>query len=351
MLTIGMMVKNEQEYIDRSIDFIKQNEYEYSIYDTGSNDKTLSILQNRMINYRACSFTNYADVRNIIIDGISGDYLLMLDGDETITERIVIPEEKYNLYKVTRCHYLGNGCIYYDKTLRLYRNNRKVRYVGELYEYANISSEDIGQANILIHHFGYLKKTFINKAKNNLEQIQALMNKDARAVFYSMQALYLILLGDYLEVENTILQGKERTSSIWFFILLSDLKKIKKEYKRALSLLDEAEIFANRSFVEDELCFYLSRINAKRGIIYMLHGDYDNAQKHFECIDDTLAYCRDINLLALYKKKKATEKVKEFEKALSKYCFESDRNKPVSFSCEVLSDCYSERLEDINITF
>lgn len=351
MLTIGMMVKNEQEYIDRSIDFVKQNEYDYSIYDTGSNDKTLSILQNRMINYKICSFTNYADVRNKIIGGISDDYLLMLDGDETITEKIVIPEEKYNSYKVTRCHYLGNGCVYYDKTIRLYRNNGKVRYDGELYEYANISSEDIGQTNVLIHHFGYLKTTFINKAKDNLGQIQALINKDAKAVFYSMQALYLILLGDYLEAENTILQGKERTSSIWFFILLSDLKKIKKEYTCVLSLLDEAERFANCNFVEDELCFYLSRINAKRGIIYMLKGDYDSAQKHFECIDDALVYCRDINLLALYKKKKETEKVKEFEKALSKYCFENERNKLVSFSCEVLSDCYSERLEDIDITF
>lgn len=351
MLTIGMMIKNEQEYIDRCIDFISQYKYDYNIYDTGSSDETLSILQNRMIDYKTCSFTNYADVRNRIIDGISSEYLLMLDGDETITEKVNIPDEKYNSYKVTRCHYLGNGCIYYDKTTRLYKNNKKIKYDGELYEYANISSDDVGQTNVLIHHFGYLKTSFLNKAKKNLEQIHTLMSKEDRAVFYSMKALYLILLGEYHEAENTILQGKEKFSSIWFFILLADLKKIKKEYTEALSLLEEAELFANRNFEKEEQCFYLSRINAKRGIVHMMKNDYDNAQKCFECIDDVLAYCREINLLALYKKKQESEKSREYEDILSKYCFESDRNIPVSFSCEVLSDCYSEKLEDIDITF
>lgn len=347
MISIGMMLKDEQEYLDKCLNSLANGNYKYIVYDTGSGDSTLNILEHYGIEYIKYPFTNYSDVRNKILNDVGSGFVLMVDGDEAIVKEVMEPDDAYEAYKVNRCHYLGNGCVYYDKTIRLIRNGNATRYLYALYEMLNTPKEMVGQTDVLIHHFGYLKPTFMSKAARNIAIIEKQVHQDRRTVHYSMMSLYLLLLGKLDEAEKAIKEGMKVGDNIWFFVLLSDIYKIRKEYSCAMGFLEEAKEYISSIVDDKERNFYDSRLSAKQGIILTMRKKYEDALLCYEQIDDVMEYCKLLNLSYIYKKIGQKHERSRIKEKLASYPYESERMKKTTLLGEIISDVFSTRLEEL----
>ena len=90
LLSIVMMVKNEERYLDKTLyalnDLRKDIDTELIILDTGSTDNTIEIAKKYTDKvYFEKWNDNFADMRNVSISYASGDWILILDADEKLT--------------------------------------------------------------------------------------------------------------------------------------------------------------------------------------------------------------------------------------------------------------------------
>ena len=108
LLSIVMMVKNEEINLDKTLfalsDLRTEIDSELIILDTGSIDNTVEIAKKYTDKvYFAKWNNNFADMRNISISYATGEWILILDADEKLTNYDRLKEffnsdlkEKYN---------------------------------------------------------------------------------------------------------------------------------------------------------------------------------------------------------------------------------------------------------------
>jgi hypothetical protein len=141
-----IMVKNEEKSIKTTIDSLKDYINTIIVYDTGSNDNTLSMIvkccqtNNQILHVKTTNiFNNFAESRNDSIEfaeSINIDYLLLMDaGDEFKTDLSInefsnmtsnIPKETF--YGILKLKWLENGIITEHDGLRFIKNKCQIRY-------------------------------------------------------------------------------------------------------------------------------------------------------------------------------------------------------------------------------
>ena len=89
LLSIVMMVKNEERYLHRTlkslIPLMNEIESELIILDTGSNDNTVNIAKEYTEKVYFSEWNNnFADMRNKSISYAKGEWILILDADEKL---------------------------------------------------------------------------------------------------------------------------------------------------------------------------------------------------------------------------------------------------------------------------
>lgn len=87
MLSLCMIVKNEENNLQECLDRVKAYVDEMIIVDTGSSDRTKSIARSftdKVFDFKWCD--DFSAARNFSIEQASNDWVLILDGDEFITE-------------------------------------------------------------------------------------------------------------------------------------------------------------------------------------------------------------------------------------------------------------------------
>lgn len=88
MLTLNMIVKNEERGIVATLESCKHLIDRWDIVDTGSTDKTPSLIQKCMQNVPGTlhhlPFVDYATARNAALDLCQDDWALLLSGDELV---------------------------------------------------------------------------------------------------------------------------------------------------------------------------------------------------------------------------------------------------------------------------
>jgi len=191
-----MIVKNEEEHIARCLGSVSAIADEMIVVDTGSIDRTREIA--RVFGARVSDFTwadDFSAARNLSLEQASGDWILVLDADETIApadhrrlaELINGPHAKPVAYDiVTRTYTMhlnidgwnandgtydreeaGNGW-YPSAKVRLFRRILQARFVNPVHECLEPSliaaGIEIRPCPIVVHHYGRL---------GNEEKIQA----------------------------------------------------------------------------------------------------------------------------------------------------------------------------------
>ena len=138
-----MIVRNESEHLARCLTSAKDHVDEIVVVDTGSEDDTVAIAQRygaTLYHFDWCD--DFAAARNFSLDKVTGDWILILDADETLIVETDAFRQQLSAslpalmgYALTRTEInLLEDDISGGLHIRLFRNDSGLRYVGRYHE-------------------------------------------------------------------------------------------------------------------------------------------------------------------------------------------------------------------------
>lgn len=130
-LSVVIITYNEESNIGRCIDSVKKIADEIIVLDSFSTDKTVEIARSKSAIVTQQKFAGYIEQKNLALDLATYPYVLSLDADEAIDERLAesISLAKstftHQAYTMNRCsnycgRFIRHGSWYPDKKLRLF---------------------------------------------------------------------------------------------------------------------------------------------------------------------------------------------------------------------------------------
>ena len=189
-LSLCMIVKNEEKKIARALESVRALVDEMIVVDTGSKDRTKEIAASLGATVFDAAWTDdFACARNVSLSKAKGDWILVLDADETLSPQdhgrlrdlIRACERSPDGYEMTTRNYVleaatsgwtaNNGSYageetgtgwYPSRKVRLFRNDPRIRFSGAVHELVEASMRAAGMqvaaCDIPIHHTGKLKR-------------------------------------------------------------------------------------------------------------------------------------------------------------------------------------------------
>lgn len=187
LLSIVMMVKNEERFLQQTLNALKpltdSIDSEIIILDTGSTDKTVEIAKTFTDKIYFCKWKDdFGCMRNISISYASGEWLLVIDADEVLTEsNSLIEFFRSDMHKIynsasVEINNIVNGKSEqsnYETSVELVRFFRRdgFKYTGKIHEQP-VFEEPLFRKIAKFDHFGYLyidEEFKMNKIKRNYE--------------------------------------------------------------------------------------------------------------------------------------------------------------------------------------
>lgn len=215
LLSIVMMVKNEEKYLDKMLSSLKNLRKninsELVILDTGSNDNTVNIAKKYTDKvYFEKWNNNFSDMRNKSISYAKGDWILILDADEVLIDCDKLIQffntdlcKKYNSATIELMNIKSQDENKYNlvSIIRLFKNKKGFCYEGVIHEQPKFNGplyNDIAT----FKHYGYmfqdkdlLKKKYNRNEKILLEEI----NKNPNDPYVNFQLGKNYLIADLYE--------------------------------------------------------------------------------------------------------------------------------------------------------
>lgn len=181
MITCCVITKNEERHLDRCLSSVSGIATEIIVVDSGSTDNTLVIAQKHSATVIEIEWQDdYAYARNVAIENAQQPWILFLDGDESLQHGASL---RKNLSK-TRSSVGGVVMSRYDHfinpetgkqttvpvgTVRLFRNERSIRFKYHIHEVVGPSVRDSGfkftffKKPVIFHHIDQHSKEFLRK--------------------------------------------------------------------------------------------------------------------------------------------------------------------------------------------
>ena len=210
-ICLTMIVKNEADFIEKSLQSIKKYIDYYVICDTGSTDNTIDIIKKTMANtpgeVLSHKWVDFSTNRNLAIEASRNktDYILIMDADDkfNVNSENLFTNLKLDVYDVKILH----GNIEYYRP-QLLRSSLNFKYVGVLHEYIEIP-QGSSRAKLENCYIQYNKfKSNRNKNSNKYQDDAAVLERalltepnNSRYVFYLAQS-YRDCANDSKCIEN-----------------------------------------------------------------------------------------------------------------------------------------------------
>lgn len=129
-ISLAMIVKNEALGLKRAMASAGQAVDEIVVVDTGSTDDSIALARAAGATVIETEFVDFSQARNRAIGACTGDWILMLDGDESFglspaaAIRVAVNDADYKGYYLLRWNFLNdpNEVSFTDHCLRLFRN-------------------------------------------------------------------------------------------------------------------------------------------------------------------------------------------------------------------------------------
>jgi len=142
VLSLCMIVKNEQAVLDRCLTSARDAVDEIVVVDTGSADDTVEIARDHGATVLRHDFADldFAAARNRSLDAATGDFVLVLDADETLHEdsagliRLLAGENEPVGYVVNRHNRRDGERTTVDHAVRLFARRPGFRYRHRVHE-------------------------------------------------------------------------------------------------------------------------------------------------------------------------------------------------------------------------
>jgi len=194
-LSLCMIVRNEQPNLVRCLSSVKAAVDEIVIVDTGSTDRTKDLAA--VFGARVFDFAwtdDFSSARNVSLSQAKGDWILVLDADETLSPRdhrklreiIRKSPKRIGGYDLATRNYVmeantagwtandgsypaeeaGTGW-YANRKVRLFRNDPRIRFSGAVHELVEASMLEAGMkiatCEIPVHHTGKLDRARVTE--------------------------------------------------------------------------------------------------------------------------------------------------------------------------------------------
>lgn len=216
-LSLAMIVKNEAEHLEKCLSTARPHVDEIVVVDTGSTDGTQEIAQQYADVFEEIEWPDsFSIARNYSMDKASGDYILILDGDEHIPDetqwrklRGVLREKEdiAGIQFMVRNLVPDNQILEADvmPQVRLVKNHPMIRYNGKVHNqigenldrYRKQSGDTLGRAAVEVIHVGYALERDQIKAKYS-ERLHLLEHEVENADNAQKKAYYQYQLGNAL---------------------------------------------------------------------------------------------------------------------------------------------------------
>ena len=187
-LSLCMIVKNEEHYLEGCLESAKSLVDEIIILDTGSTDKTIEIAKKYTDNIYHFEWCNdFSKARNESLKHATKEWILYLDADERLQEsqlqdiRDLMKRPEFGAYMLNlKCYSDMNDYSKYEMAVyrRMFRNYENVYFKGKVHEQVYYSLKELGvvtaNTSIIIEHLGYAVSDEIMDAKKerNLTLLQ-----------------------------------------------------------------------------------------------------------------------------------------------------------------------------------
>jgi len=291
LISVCMIVKNEEKNIEKSLKSIQKLGYEIIVVDTGSTDKTKEIVKrytDKLFNYKWCD--DFSLARNFSVSKAKNKYIFILDADEEIIqfdkneieETIINNENKIGTIEVIN-EYKRNGNSFksISKVSRIF-NKDKYKFKGEIHEQLVPligKKEEYHDLNIRINHSGYSEEEIKRKDKLNrnirLLKKELLSKQEDPYILYQLGKTYY-LMEDYFQATNYF----EKALSIDLDTKLYYVEDLVESYGYSLINSKRYEEALNLLGVYDEFKSYCDFIFLI-GMIYMNNGYFKEAINEF----------------------------------------------------------------------
>lgn len=296
MLTLCMIVKNEEENLRNCLSKVIDLVDEIIIVDTGSTDNTKNIALEFTDKVYDYDWSNdFAAARNFSVSKASNNWILVLDADEYVNKFskdtiYFFINDKRNEKVVGRIERIdiledGSGDKRYIERISRLLNKKYFQYEGTIHE--QIVSKD-GKAyntvsvDITAYHIGYTKEVVnkTNKLKRNKEMlIRALEGKPKDPYLYFQLGKTNYMMKDY----DTSCSCFEKALTYQLDSRLEYVEDLVETYGYALI---NSNRFSEAMKVVDYSRFYRNNadFNFLLGLIYMNNAKFQQAVESFlEC--------------------------------------------------------------------
>ncbi len=315
-LTIGMIVKNEEKWIETCLSAIKpildNVESELIVTDTGSSDKTVEIAKkytDKVLHFDWIG--DFSAARNFGLEKARGDWFMMLDADDIFRscDHIIDFFNSGEYKKYNSASYISrnlakdsdNTVTYSDFLVpRMTKIRPETRFEGIVHEYLTTFGLPVKKIDDIADHYGYLfenEEERINKFKRNTD----LLLKTYKSEKSPDPMLFVQLYQSYMSIEesekayNYIDEGielaKEKNSitiAALYFHKASGLQT-QKRFEESVKVCDEYFMIDKR-IRKDRLWADGEMYGIKAQCLYSLER-YDEAVNSFRCFFETF---RDI---------------------------------------------------------
>ncbi|MBI4776560.1 MAG: tetratricopeptide repeat protein [Deltaproteobacteria bacterium] len=291
-ISLCMMVKNEETHLEECLASVVGAVDEIVVVDTGSEDRTVEIAQSYGARvYHHPWFDDFSGMRNITLSYARGEWILIMDGDESLE-----PEDADQLRKeagdlsrqvvtLRVLNYLDcKKRVAEQNSIRLIRNTMGFHYRGivhnELWYYGAG-----GASKVRIHHYGY--DISPEKKQQKFDRTASLLEKRIQRNPDDLDAHYYLIssyrsvgrLDDALREGYQVLQlskqrGVDLRNQFYADVYphLGFLHIVKGDWQKALPVLEEGlEVCPEHPELQVDLAY--CRFQA---------GNYDAALSHLE---------------------------------------------------------------------
>lgn len=332
MLSLCMIVKNEEATLKNCLSKIPSFIDEIIIIDTGSTDNTKMVaaeFTDKIFNFKWCN--DFAKARNYSISKAANDWILVLDADEhvvgfseeNVKQFINNKTNKNRMGRIERKNVMDDGNSSHNYTDRINRlfNKNFFNYEGTIHEQL-VSKEgkcyETQWVDITVDHIGYTKEVLnrTNKLNRNIELLnEAISINDKDPYLYFQLAKSYYMLKDY---KSAIAYFDEalRFDLDYRLEYVTDLIETygyalinNEQYSEALKLEQYYDIYRNNS----DFIFLL-------GLVYMNNANFSKAVNLFlQCTRFTYSKVEGVTSFSAYYNIGVIYEVLNFENEASKY--------------------------------
>jgi glycosyltransferase involved in cell wall biosynthesis len=259
-LSLCMIVKNEECNLRRCLDSVRSLTNNFVIVDTGSTDATLGIATHYGAEVIPFDFTrvDFAAARNCAIERARGQWILVLDADETLTpdsapkiEKLIAVGANDGYFLERHNHASDSKSPFTDYVVRLFPNRPNYRYRGRVHEIIDASILSGGwrliKTDIRIDH-SFSSDREARMRKNHWyirilkEEIAADPSDDSRLDFLAAEYHQLEMYDEATEIAERIVQARPLDPrahlfvGVYHLLYKPDLTRAREDFNQALKL-------------------------------------------------------------------------------------------------------------------